>query len=230
MTSVLGRKIVQMVSASYHDPMKRSPLLIVYSAFMVTILSGCSVFGIRSGYEQLSYRVIDKIGNAEVRHYSPRAAAVVSGMKDDNEAFKVLFRYISGQNSSNENVAMTTPVQVDNASMKIAMTSPVETYTSGDSAVSMRFFLPRSIPADSAPKPSDPRIQIITLPEETFAAVTYSGSNSEERFRSESDRLVKALAGSKWKPVSAPSFLGYDPPFAIPFLRRNEAIVKVESN
>ena len=194
----------------------------------MTILSGCSVFGIRSGYEQLNYTVIDKIGGAEVRQYPPRVVAEVNEMKDDNEAFMLLFRYISGQNSSNENVAMTAPVQVDKASMKIAMTAPVEKFKSGDNAVNMRFVLPRSFSADSAPKPNDPRIKIISLPEETFAAITYSGSNSEERFRSESDRLVKVLAGSKWQPISAASFLGYDPPFAIPFLRRNEAIVKVE--
>lgn len=193
----------------------------------MTILSGCSVFGIRSGYEQLNYTVIDKIGDAEVRQYPPRLVAEVNDMKDDSEAFMLLFRYISGQNSSNENVAMTTPVQVDKESRKIAMTVPVEKSKSGDNGVRMRFFLPHSFGVDSAPKPNDPRIKIINSPEETFAAITYSGSNSDERFRRESDRLANILAGTKWKPISAPSFLGYDPPFAIPFLRRNEAIVKV---
>lgn len=196
---------------------------------MMTILGGCSVFGIRSGYEQLNYTVIDKIEDAEVRQYPPRVVAEVNSMKDDNEAFMLLFRYISGQNSANENVAMTAPVQVNKDSMSIAMTAPVEKTRSAESGVNMRFFLPRSFSVDSAPKPNDPRIKIISLPEEKFAAVAYSGSSSEERFLRESDRLVKVLAGSGWKPVSAASFLGYDPPFAIPFLRRNEAIVKVES-
>jgi len=195
---------------------------------MTIVLSGCSVFGIRSGYEQLNYRVIDKIEDVEVRSYPPRVVAEVENMKDDNEAFMLLFRYISGQNSTNENVAMTTPVQVNKASVKIAMTAPVETSKTGYSSVSMRFFLPRSFSAESAPKPNDPRIKITSLPEETFAAITYSGSNSKERFQTQSERLATALADSKWTPESTPSFLGYDPPFAIPFLRRNEAIVKVE--
>jgi len=202
---------------------------IVSLACIMTILSGCSVFGIRSGYEQLDYAVIDKVGSAEIRQYPPRLVAEVNHMKDDNEAFMRLFRYISGQNSSNQEVAMTTPVQVDKPSTKIAMTAPVETSKSGDNTVSMRFFLPRSFSVDNAPKPDDPRIKIISLPEETFAAITYSGSNSQERFGSESSELLNILAVSKWEPVSQPSFLGYDPPFAIPFLRRNEAIVKVEA-
>lgn len=209
--------------------MKRLSLDIVFFVFIMTILSGCSVFGIRTGYEQLNYTVIDKIGDAEVRQYPSRVVAEVNDMKNDNEAFMLLFRYISGQNSANENVAMTAPVQVDKGSMKIAMTAPVESAKSGDNAVNMRFFLPRSFSADNAPKPNDPRIKILRLPDEMFAAVTYSGSNSDERFRSKSNVLRNILAGSKWKPVSAPSFLGYDPPFAIPFLRRNEAIIKVES-
>lgn len=209
--------------------MKQLLFGILSFTFIMTILSGCSVFGIRSGYEQLNYTVIDKIESAEVRQYPSRVVAEVSDMKDDNEAFMLLFRYISGQNSSNQNVAMTAPVQVDKASMKIAMTVPVERLKAGGNAVSMRFFLPRSFTADSAPKPSDPRIKIISLPDETFAAFTYSGSSSEDRFRDKSDQLLRLLASSKWKPVSAASFLGYDPPFAIPFLRRNEVILKVES-
>lgn len=195
---------------------------------MTTILSGCSVFGIRSGFEQLRYAVLDKIGDVEIRQYPPRVVAEVNEIKDNNEAFMLLFRYISGNNSSNENISMTTPVQVDRASMKIAMTAPVEIPKSDSSGVSMRFFLPESFSTQNAPKPNDPQIKITSLPEETFAAITFSGLGSDERFRRESDRLMKVLVGSKWIPVSAASFLGYDPPFTIPFLRRNEAIVKVE--
>ncbi len=195
----------------------------------MTILGGCSVFGIRSGYEQLNYTVVDNIDKIEIRRYPARLVAEASGMKDDNEAFMSLFGYISGKNSSNQNVAMTAPVQVDKTSTKIAMTVPVEASKTSSDGVSMRFFLPSSLTADNAPKPNDQRIKILSLPEETYAVIRYSGFGSEERFRSESDRLIKFLSGSKWKPVAAASFLGYDPPFAIPFLRRNEVIVKVES-
>ncbi len=87
----------------------------------MTSLNACSILGVRTGYEQLKFTVIDKIGDAEVRQYPQRVVAEVNDMKDDNEAFMLLFRYISGQNNSNENVAMTTPVQVDKASMKIAI-------------------------------------------------------------------------------------------------------------
>lgn len=209
--------------------MIRFPLTVSLVVFFFTTFSGCSVLGIRSGYEQLDYTVVDTMDGAEVRHYPPRVVAQVDGMKDDNESFRLLFRYISGENSSDANVAMTTPVQVEKASTEIAMTTPVEISKATNESVSMRFFLPRSFTPESAPKPTDSRIRILGLPAETYAAVTYSGARSEERFRLESERLMEILAISKWKSISTPSFLGYDPPFAIPFLRRNEAIVKVES-
>ena len=208
--------------------MKRRYLNTIFSALIMSILSGCSVFGIRSGYEKLNYIVMEKLGDAEIRQYPARVVAEVHDMKNKNDAFMLLFRYISGQNNSNQNVGMTTPVQVEKASTKIAMTAPVERFKVGENGVTMRFFLPDSLSVESAPIPNDPRIKIICLPEETFATITYSGSNSEERFQRKSDQLINILAGSKWKPGSIASFLGYDPPFTIPLLRRNEAIIKVD--
>ena len=213
---------------SYPERMSFKFSAIVGFSLIMTILSGCSVFGIRSGYEQLSYTVIDNIDSVEIRQYPPRLVAEVSNMKNKNEAFMTLFRFISGQNTSNQNVAMTTPVQVDNSPVKIAMTTPVETSSLEENRFSMRFFLPASMNAENAPVPNDSRIAIVSLPQEIFATVTYSGANSEDRFQSESARLIELLNSSKWKPISPTSFLGYDPPFAIPFVRRNEAIVKVE--
>jgi hypothetical protein len=39
--------------------------------------------------------------------------------------------------------------------------------------------------------------------------------------------LLKVVAQSDWKPEGAVYELSYDPPFAIPFLRRNEVAVTV---
>jgi hypothetical protein len=213
----------------YPHKMKQFTISFLFITFLaLLLLTGCSVLGLRGSYEQLHYTVIDRIENAEIRRYPARIVAEVNGMKNDNEAFRLLFLYISGGNSVNKDVAMTVPVQVDKASIKLAMTAPVETSSSQDNGVTMRFFLPQSYTAETAPKPNDPRIKIVVLPEEVLAVYTYSGIGSDERFRSENERLMNILVGSKWKVVSAPSFLGYDPPFTIPFLRRNEVAVKVE--
>lgn len=192
------------------------------------VSSGCSVFGIRSGYKQLSYSIIQKIEDVEIRQYSSRLVAEVNNIETDNEAFRILFRYISGQNKSKQNISMTAPVEVGKNSTKIAMTAPVETNKSEGEGFNMRFFLPSSLTIDNAPLPKDARIKINILPEETFAAITYSGFNSNKSFNKQTDKLLNILKNSNWKQTSPPSFLGYDPPFAIPFLRKNEAIVKVD--
>lgn len=70
----------------------------------VVLLSGCSVIGIRSGYEQPPYTVLERIGDTvEVRRYDSRLAAeasVEAGSAEAgrNEAFRLLFNYISGAN------------------------------------------------------------------------------------------------------------------------------------
>jgi hypothetical protein len=70
----------------------------------LVLLSGCSVVGIRSGYEQPAYTVLERIGETvEVRRYCSRFAAEATVKAGDaeagrNEAFRILFDYISGAN------------------------------------------------------------------------------------------------------------------------------------
>jgi hypothetical protein len=81
------------------------------------VLSGCSLFGVRSGYEAPRYEVIGRLDEAiEIRRYGPRLAAeaVVSGPGEEaarDAAFRILFDYISGANRASEEVAMTVPVE-----------------------------------------------------------------------------------------------------------------------
>ena len=194
----------------------------------ILTLSACSVFGIRGGYETLNYKVVDNVGKVEIREYPARLAAEVSGAKTKNDAFRSLFKYISGANTLKSDISMTTPVQVNVGSDKISMTTPVESLPTENQGVKMRFFLPASLSIENAPKPLDPRIAIIQIPLETLAVLTYSGFSSDTRFKKASSELESFLEKSDWKPQSSATFLGYDPPFTLPFLRRNEVTVRVK--
>ena len=55
------------------------------------------------------------------------------------------------------------------------MTAPVATEASAG-RVRMQFFLPARYTPESAPKPVDPRIRIVSLPEERLAVVRFSGT------------------------------------------------------
>jgi hypothetical protein len=192
-----------------------------------------SVVGIRSVYEQPHYAVVQDLGrDTEIRRYEPRLAieATVDGRNRDqaaSEAFRLLFRYITGANQSAAKIAMTTPVRTEAASERIEMTAPVQTATSASGTLSMRFFLPHAVASAGVPAPLDPRLHLVTIPATTIAALRYSGIDSEAARTQKRADLLAVLAGSPWK-VDGDTFqMNYDPPFTIPFLRRNEVAVPV---
>lgn len=192
-----------------------------------------SIVGIRSVYEQPHYVVVQDLGpNTEIRRYDPRVAieATIEGKNRDraaSEAFGLLFRYITGANKGNAKIAMTAPVQTESSSQRIEMTAPVQTATTPAGALNMRFFLPQSVAKAGAPAPTDPRLHLVDVPAETVAALRYSGVDSETARAEKSAELLAILAKSAWKPQGEVFTLNYDPPFTIPFLRRNEVVVDV---
>ena len=64
--------------------------------------------------ETQSYDVIEKHDNIEIRYYPPAAKVMSKGKINGNSNFRNLFNYISGSNSKNEKISMTTPVYMKN--------------------------------------------------------------------------------------------------------------------
>ncbi len=197
------------------------------------LLTACSVFGVRSGTEQASYSVVARLDdNTEVRRYPPRLVAETSVMAPDersgrNEAFRVLFDYISGANRSQKKVAMTAPVETADAPEKIAMTVPVETKAQAAGPYVMRFFLPADYTPETAPEPTNPDVRIVEIPERTMAVLSFSGSRGSDSVKHHASELDRVLEESSWRAAGEPTTLFYDPPWTIPFLRRNEVAVPV---
>jgi hypothetical protein len=195
-------------------------------------LSSCSVVGIRDSFEQLPYTVVETINeHVEIRRYSSRVVAEVTvdaadPDKSNREAFGLLFAYISGDNAPNANIEMTGPVAMSRDGAKISMTTPVETAAVGGD-LTMRFFLPSSITEATAPRPIDSRVSIVTVPEQMVAALRYSGSRDVEQAAEKETELREALATSAWQPVGEAVSYYYDPPWTLPWFRRNESIVLV---
>jgi len=195
-------------------------------------LAGCSVFGIRTA-EELQYVVIDRMDDIEIRQYTPYIAAEVemSGASYDEKAdsgFQILAGYIFGNNESREEIAMTAPVTEQRASQKIAMTAPVITKAIAGKRV-MAFSMPAKYTMESLPKPTDQRVKLRQVDASYQAVIGYSGffDNIEKRAEYER-RLVDWLASSEqYQAVSSPTYAGYDPPWTIPFLRRNEVMITV---
>ena len=64
--------------------------------------------------ETQSYDVIEKHDKIEIRFYPPAAKVMSKGKINGNSNFRNLFNYISGSNSKNEKISMTTPVYMKN--------------------------------------------------------------------------------------------------------------------
>ena len=91
----------------------------------------------------------------------------------------------------------------------------------------MRFFLPAEFTLKTAPRPMDPRVRLVQLSSQLQAVLRFSGRASEKLVGKRTKALFQALEQSSWKAVSDPVTYLYDPPWTIPFLRRNEIAIPV---
>lgn len=214
----------------------RAGVLVIIGSLL---LAGCSVIGIRSGTREPAHQVVDRPFEAvEVRAYAPRLVAETSvdrssGRDGENAAFRRLLEYISGANTTPAGkparIAMTAPVETRGGAQKIAMTAPVEIDASGAGGIRgvMRFFLPDGMTMETAPRPTDLRVRLVEMPEQTFAVLRFSGAPNESEIAARGQTLVRSLNASYWRPAGEPVTWFYDPPWTLWFVRRNEVAVPV---
>lgn len=203
-------------------------------------LGACTALGVRSGTEEPPHAVVDRLadGRVEVRRYGDRLAAETTvagedGARARNEAFALLAGYIFGENRPRAEVAMTVPVAVErDGGGGIATTAPaaapVATDVAAPGRLVMRFFMPAGYTRATLPEPADPRVRIVDAPGDTVAVLRFAGSTGRAAVAAREAELRRALADSAWRPRGPAVAWFYDPPWTIPFLRRNEVVVPVE--
>jgi hypothetical protein len=186
--------------------------------------------------EEPQYRVSAREGSIEIREYPALIAAEVSvsglGRDAENDAFRILAGYIFGKNRQKAKVAMTVPVteEIDRrGNEKIAMTVPVTEQVASD-GMRMRFFMPSKYTMESLPEPLDGRIKFVEVPPQRFAVIRFSGFASEHSIREHTDELIRWLGGRHLSPKGELVRAFYNPPWTLPFLRRNEVWVPLESD
>lgn len=192
--------------------------------------AGGSIVGIR-GTEEPRFSVDRRIADVEIRRYGPRVAAETAIAADEeparNEGFRRLARYIFGGNTAKTKIAMTAPV-AQQQGQKIAMTAPVAARKSGSGEWVIRFFMPAEHTVESLPTPNDERVHLVTVPEETVAVLRFSGVATPEAVTARTAELLAALRGAGVQPTGDPVTWFYDPPWTVPFRRRNEIAVAVD--
>jgi hypothetical protein len=183
------------------------------------------------GIEKAEYKVIEKEGKFEIRQYSAQIVAETAVDADFEEAgniaFDRLFGYISGENRKKESISMTAPVNQRADSEKIAMTAPVNQYESEGQFI-VSFVMPSKYTLESLPQPLDGQVVLRQVQGGKFAAVRYSGSWSRKKYEKQKERLERFTRDKGLNITGQAIFARYDPPFQLPFFRRNEVLIPVE--
>ena len=197
-------------------------------------VAGCSVVGVRGSTEEPPYTVDARIGDAttgevEVRTYGPRLAAETFVDADEeaarNAGFRRLAAYIFGGNTAKQDIAMTAPVA--QTSESIAMTAPVAQESVTPGRWRIRFFMPGRYTLATLPRPNDSAVDIVEVPAQQVAVLRFTGDRSAAAVAAKQRLLVDALAAAAWLPDGPASAWFYDPPWTLPWLRRNEVSVPV---
>lgn len=194
-------------------------------------LSGCSVFG-ANGVESAPYTVIeaDEDNNIEVRHYDPMVLVSTSmDERSENSAFRKLFRYISGDNRGDTEIAMTAPVFMDDDTegKEIAMTAPVF-MVENTSEPSMSFVMPANFTLETTPQPTDESLTVSEVRNFKAVAITFSGLLSDSNIDKHTAILREWLENTNYQVAGEPVKAGYDGPMTLPFLRRNDVLIPIK--
>lgn len=162
-----------------------------------------------------AYAVIAAHGNIEIRRYAPMIVAQVQVQGPRKEAinagFRTLADYIFGNNALQAKVAMTAPVQ--------------QQPSDGGWAVS--FVMPRAYTMDTLPRPNTPDIALEAVPETTWAVIRFSGTHSDENLGTHEAELRQHIESQGIGTTGPPKYAFYNPPWVLPWMRRNEIMMEV---
>lgn len=200
--------------------------------FVLSLLFFAQLFvGVAMAIEEPKYSVIEKTEPFEIRQYAPMilAEVKVDGDLDDasNQGFRLIAAYIFGQNQVSEKIAMTVPVAIEEQgikSAKIAMTAPVNIEPTG-SQWTVSFVMPSEYTLETLPKPLNSKVQLRQVPAIKRGVIQFSGFYNSQKVADKTLELEEWLKTKNLQSVGAPKFARYNPPWTLPFMRRNEVMI-----
>lgn len=166
--------------------------------------------------EEPQYEVVESIDAVEIRSYAPVVQAVtrLTDTADTAAGFRILAGYIFGANDQEQKIAMTAPVRE----------------TLGVDRPEMAFTMPVEYALEDLPAPEDDRVILQNEPAKTVAVLRFSGWATESRVDRFEQELRTVLETNAIETIGGASLNQYNPPWTLPFLRRNEIMIEVASS
>ncbi len=194
----------------------------------------------------------------EIREYPELIVAETTTQGDRqqaaNQAFRILADYIFGNNQSRKKSAQTSPEE--SASEKLAMTAPVfqqkhdldsltpareklpmtapviQTSPANDGGASaqwqMQFVMPQGATLASLPLPNHPAISLKQEPARRVVVIRFSGTASEKNLQKHLALLLDYAGKHRLSTQGEPAYAFYNPPWTLPFMRRNEIMLRLQ--
>lgn len=167
-------------------------------------------------YESAEYTVVEKDNQFEIREY-PELVLAATKMSTESRrsdgSFMRLFRYISGDNDSQQKVAMTTPVFME--------AEP------GKQQGQMGFVMPKEVADEGAPAPTSEQVVIRKRPAGQYAVIRFNGRMNKESITKAEASLREWIADKGLRGAKSFESAGYDPPGTPARLRRNEVLIRL---
>lgn len=215
---------------SVTPPKARSRMRWLLAIAAITLFAVLAAGPIMSRVEQPEYKVIETSGPIEIRQYTPMIAAETEAKGERTaaigEGFRRIAGYIFGANAPGSKISMTAPVEQQKGA-KIAMTAPVEQQGTGDTW-RVRFIMPKEWTMETLPAPTDDRVKLVPLPARRFAVIRFSGSAGEAALKERTAELQRFLSERKLQSEGEPIFAFYNPPWTLPFFKRNEVMLELK--
>ncbi|XP_023748825.1 heme-binding-like protein At3g10130, chloroplastic isoform X1 [Lactuca sativa] len=191
--------------------------------------------------ETVRFKVLTRNDQYEIRELEPYFVAETTmpgkygfDLNGASQSFNVLAEYLFGKNTLNETMEMTTPVltrKTQSKGVAMDMTTPVITKKLEDEDKWKMSFVMPSKYGSKLPLPKNSAVTIQEVPGRTVAVVAFSGFVSDEDVIRRESALRNSLKNdSQYKVKSGASVevAQYNPPFTLPFTRRNEISLEVE--
>ena len=202
-------------------------LVVILGGVVATQLSVANV-------KEPDFTAVREDGPFAVRRYAPMLVANVdvSGTRGEaaSAGFRRLADYIFGGNVPPDTAASGTQVEeAASKGQKIAMTAPVLQQPTGTRRWTVSFVMPGAFTMETLPRPKSQDVTIEPRAPETVAVLRFSGIPTTRRLDTKESALRTWMEARDLTPVGAPRFAFYDPPWKLPFLRRNEVMIPIEA-
>jgi hypothetical protein len=171
-------------------------------------------------------------GPFEVRDYAPTVVAetTVAGERGVaiNQGFRRLARYIFGGNEPAQEIAMTAPVAQQAAGRRIAMTAPVAQAPADEGWV-VSFYMPPGSTLQDMPRPLEDAVELREQPQRRVAVIRFSGLATHSNLARHADELRRRIESRGDVALGPVMYAFYDPPWTLPWARRNEVMIELRN-